>query len=146
MVLTQNEGYRKPPPRFRTLGRVLLARYPAIYRAMRRRHVEYNASLDLVAALERAGSAFVLRPVRPLVVGRMERDLTRLEALYRQGLRGDGGAHARARGLARAVARGHGVARGRFLAVRIAGCGPGREPRGLWVEPGRITPVCEGSP
>ena len=35
--------------------------------------------------MERAGSAFVLRPVRPLVVGRMERDLTRLEALYRQG-------------------------------------------------------------
>ena len=35
--------------------------------------------------MERAGSAFVLRPVRPLVVGRMERDLARLEALYRQG-------------------------------------------------------------
>jgi predicted patatin/cPLA2 family phospholipase len=35
--------------------------------------------------MERAGSAFVLRPVRPLVVGRMERDLPRLEALYRQG-------------------------------------------------------------
>ena len=35
--------------------------------------------------MERAGSAFVLRPVRPLVVGRMERDPGRLEALYRQG-------------------------------------------------------------
>jgi predicted patatin/cPLA2 family phospholipase len=85
VVLTQNAGYRKHPQRFRTAGRVLLARYPAVYRALRRRHIQYNASLDLIASLERAGSAFVLRPVRPLVVGRMERDLARLEALYRQG-------------------------------------------------------------
>jgi predicted patatin/cPLA2 family phospholipase len=85
VVLTTNAGYRKPPQGFRTLGRVLLARHPAIYRAMRRRHIQYNASLDLVASLERAGSAFVLRPVRPLAVGRMERDPARLEVLYRQG-------------------------------------------------------------
>jgi predicted patatin/cPLA2 family phospholipase len=85
VVLTRNAGYRKPPPRFRGWGRVLLWRYPAVYAAMLRRHVVYNASLDLVASMERAGSAFVLRPVRPLAVGRMERDLARLEALYRQG-------------------------------------------------------------
>ena len=85
VVLTRNAGYRKPPPRYRGLSRVLLARYPAVYKAMLRRPAVYNASLDLVARMERAGSAFVLRPVRPLVVGRMERDLGRLEALYRQG-------------------------------------------------------------
>ena len=54
-------------------------------RRMLRRPAAYNAALDLVARMERAGSAFVLRPVRPLVVGRMERDPARLEALYRQG-------------------------------------------------------------
>ena len=85
VVLTRNAGYRKPPPRGRALGRVLLARYPAIHAAMLRRPAVYNASLDLVERMERAGSAFVLRPARPLVVGRMERDLGRLEALYRQG-------------------------------------------------------------
>jgi predicted patatin/cPLA2 family phospholipase len=85
VVLTRNAGYRKPPPRFRALSRALLARYPAVYAAMRRRHAVYNASLDMAASMERAGSALVLRPVRPLVVGRMERDLARLEALYRQG-------------------------------------------------------------
>jgi predicted patatin/cPLA2 family phospholipase len=47
--------------------------------------VVYNASLDTAASMERAGSAFVLRPARPLVVGRMERDLARREALYQQG-------------------------------------------------------------
>ena len=85
VVLTRNAGYRKPPPSYPGLSRVLLARHPAVYRAMLRRPAVYNASLDLVERMERAGSAFVLRPVRPLVVGRMERDLGRLEALYRQG-------------------------------------------------------------
>ncbi len=85
VVLTRNAGYRKEPARFPRLGRGLLARYPAVHAAMLRRHLMYNASLDQVAEMERAGYAFVLRPVRPLVVGRMERDLGRLEALYRQG-------------------------------------------------------------
>ena len=85
VVLTRNAGYRKPPPRLRVLSRVLLARHPAVHAAMLRRPAVYNASLDLVASMVRAGSAFVLRPARPLVVGRMERDLARLEALYRQG-------------------------------------------------------------
>jgi predicted patatin/cPLA2 family phospholipase len=85
VVLTRNAGYRKPPPRLRALSRVLLARYPELSAAMLRRPAVYNASLDLVERMERAGSAFVLRPARPLVVGRMERDPARLEALYRQG-------------------------------------------------------------
>jgi len=85
VVLTRNAGYRKPPPRLRGLSRVLMRRYPALHAAMLRRPAVYNASLDLVEQMERAGTAFVLRPVRPLVVGRMERDLGRLEALYRQG-------------------------------------------------------------
>jgi predicted patatin/cPLA2 family phospholipase len=85
VVLTRNAGYRKPPPSHRAVSRVLLARHPAVYRAILRRSDVYNASLDLVARMERAGSAFVLRPVRLLAVGRMERDTARLDALYRQG-------------------------------------------------------------
>lgn len=85
VVLTRNAGYRKPPPRYAAVGRVLLARHPAVYHALRERHVRYNAALDLVESLERAGSAFVLRPVRALTVGRMERDPAKLDALYRQG-------------------------------------------------------------
>ncbi len=85
VVLTRNNGYRKPPDRPGPLTRTLLHRYPAVLQALRERPVRYNASLDLVESLERAGTAFVIRPVRPLVVGRMERDMARLEALYRQG-------------------------------------------------------------
>ena len=52
---------------------------------MLRRPAVYNPWLDLVEPMERAGSAYDLRPVIPLAVGRMERDPRRLEALYRQG-------------------------------------------------------------
>lgn len=85
IVLTRNAGYRKGPPRFRAATQLFLARYPAIRRALRTRHLRYNATLQHIEELERAGSAFVLRPAAPLVVGRMERDVAKLAALYRQG-------------------------------------------------------------
>jgi len=85
VVLTRNAGFRKRAERLGPVPRLLLARQPAILRALRQRHSRYNACLDRIGALERAGEAFVLRPARPLVVGRMERDVAKLEALYRQG-------------------------------------------------------------
>jgi predicted patatin/cPLA2 family phospholipase len=85
VVLTQNAGYRKEPQRLGAAASLALARYPTLRRALRERHLRYNACLDRVAALEQAGQTFVLRPVRPLVVGRMERDVNKLEVLYSQG-------------------------------------------------------------
>ena len=85
VVLTRNADYRKSAQRLDPLSRWVLRRYPELLRAMRQRHVIYNASLERLAAAEHTGDAFVLRPVRPLVVGRMERDVVKLDALYRQG-------------------------------------------------------------
>ncbi len=85
VVLTQNAGYRKEAQRLGVVGTLALSRYPAIRRAVRERHVKYNASLDRLHSLERAGTAFILRPVKPLVVDRLERDVSRLDALYHQG-------------------------------------------------------------
>jgi len=59
-------GEPQAVPRSQALGRVLLWRSPALCAAMVRRGAGYDVSLDPVAAMERAGSAFVLRPVRPL--------------------------------------------------------------------------------
>lgn len=84
-VLTRNEGYRQEAQSLGLLSRLALVRYPGIRRALRERHVRYNASLDRLASLEQAGDAFVLRPILPLVVDRLERDAAKLDALYRQG-------------------------------------------------------------
>ncbi len=85
VVLTRNAGFRKEAQKLGPVARLLLARYPAIVRALEERHLAYNASLDQVESLEQAGQALVLRPSRPLAVGRMDRNVARLEALYRQG-------------------------------------------------------------
>jgi len=85
VVLTRNAGFRKDAQRLGPIPRLLLSRYPEIVRALRERHTRYNASLELVEARERAGEAFVFRPIRPLTVHRLERDVGKLEALYRQG-------------------------------------------------------------
>ena len=85
VVLTQNAGYRKEAQPLGAAGSLLLARYPGLRRALRARHDRYNACLDSLDQLEKAGLAFVLRPAAALVVDRMERDVAKLETLYRQG-------------------------------------------------------------
>jgi predicted patatin/cPLA2 family phospholipase len=85
VVLTQNAGYRKEPQQLSGVTSLALVRHPGLRHALATRHERYNASLDRLAELEKAGRAFVFRPVKPLIVGRLERDVQRLDALYRQG-------------------------------------------------------------
>jgi predicted patatin/cPLA2 family phospholipase len=85
VILTRNAGYQSSPQELGLVSRRLLRRHPAILRLTLARHLHYNACLARVDALERAGEAFVFRPLQPLVVDRIERDVAKLESLYRQG-------------------------------------------------------------
>lgn len=84
VVLTRNRGYRKPdkpsfvPPFF-------YCRYPALRKAIRMRNMMYNRQICLVEELESKGELVVIRPERPIEVGRMERDTKKLLALYNEG-------------------------------------------------------------
>ena len=60
-------------------------KYPAFCKALHERGEVYNSQLDLVDKLEAQGSVYVLRPERPIEVDRIERDVTKLEALYDEG-------------------------------------------------------------
>ncbi|MBO7263465.1 MAG: patatin family protein [Alistipes sp.] len=84
VVLTRNKGYRKsdkpsfvPPFTYR--------KYPALRKALRCRNIEYNKQIALIEELEDRGEVVVIRPERPIEVGRMERDIKRLTALYDEG-------------------------------------------------------------
>jgi len=85
VVLTRNAGYRHDLKPLSPGIRLALSRYPAVRSAVSDRGVKYNACLDRLALLEQEGEAFVLRPDRPLVVDRLEKDVAKLDALYRQG-------------------------------------------------------------
>jgi len=84
IVLTRNKGYRKKEKDFRLPG-FIYSQYPAIREQLKTRYRRYNALLNYVDSLEEEGKAIVIRPQRPLEVGRTEKDTKRLTALYEEG-------------------------------------------------------------
>ncbi len=84
VVLTRNKGYRKPlkptkiPP-------FIYADYPALREAIRNRNTLYNEQISLVEELESNGEITVIRPEKPIVVDRMERNTQKLLDLYNEG-------------------------------------------------------------
>lgn len=84
VVLTRDADYRKSPE-MTALARLVYRKYPAFVRALENRHVMYNAQAERVAQLEKEGSAFVIRPSRPLEIGRLESDPEKVQQVYDQG-------------------------------------------------------------
>lgn len=84
VVLTRNKGYRKSD-KLSFVPPLVYRKYPALRAALRRRNMEYNKQIALVEELEERGDIVVIRPERPIEVGRMERDVKRLIALYDEG-------------------------------------------------------------
>lgn len=86
IILTRNLGYRKSYSKhLHFLARKKLKRYPKLVDAIGNRYKMYNDTLEKIAALEKEGKVFVLRPQKPLDVDRFEKDQRKLEALYEQG-------------------------------------------------------------
>ena len=84
VVLTRNHGYRKPQKATK-VPFFFYRKYPNVKDAIRGRNAMYNAQMELVETMEREGRVEVLRPVKPVAVGRIERDVNKLLALYQEG-------------------------------------------------------------
>ena len=84
VVLTRNKGYRKSE-RAINLPPFVYGRYPQLRAALERRNALYNEQLALIERLEAESTLTVLRPERPIEVGRIERDTRKLVALYDEG-------------------------------------------------------------
>ncbi|MBQ6947379.1 MAG: patatin family protein [Clostridia bacterium] len=82
IILTQPQGYQKKKNSALPLMRLALHKYPAIVKAMQRRHEVYNETLDYIAGLEAEGKALVIRPPQTLQVGHVEHDPERLQTAY----------------------------------------------------------------
>ena len=85
VVLTRQKGYVKEPESTLALSKVWYHEYPSFLRTIARRHEVYNASVRYVEALEEAGKAVVIRPARPVLIARTEKDVRKLNALYQEG-------------------------------------------------------------
>lgn len=86
LVLTRNRGYRNNS-HDRKIPKFIYKKYPRLRVALSRRIDEYNRQLEMVERMEDSGEALVIRPLRPMDVGRMEKDERKLEALYEEGFR-----------------------------------------------------------
>lgn len=84
VVLTRNLGYRKPQKATK-VPFFFYRKYPNIKDAIRNRNAMYNKQMELVEKMENEGRVGVLRPVKPVEVGRIERDIDKLLALYQEG-------------------------------------------------------------
>ena len=84
VISTRNKGWRDndsdhKQPKF------IYRNYPRLRVALSRRVEVYNHQLDLLDDLEEQGKVIVIRPQKPIVVGRMEKDIDKLENLYEEG-------------------------------------------------------------
>ncbi|NDW18192.1 patatin family protein [Dysgonomonas sp. 216] len=84
VVLTRNRGYRKEKKDIK-IPSFVYRKYPAIREALGKRNALYNAQLDLVEQLEDEGKVIVIRPVAPVTVDRIEKDIQKLNNLYQHG-------------------------------------------------------------
>ena len=84
VVLTRNKGYRKKESKMR-VAKAFYRKYPALQKALQERNAVYNRTMEMVERMEAEGKAVVIRPSNPVVVGRMEKDTSKLIALYEEG-------------------------------------------------------------
>ncbi len=84
VILTRDKSYRKKPE-FQKLSKMVYRKYPHFVTAMSKRHISYNRTLHRILQLEKSGEIFVIRPGKPLEVGRMEKDPDKVEETYLQG-------------------------------------------------------------
>ena len=84
VILTRNRGYRKPQKATK-VPFFFYRKYPKIKETISGRNAMYNRQMELVEEMEREGRVQVLRPVKPVEVGRIERNTDKLLALYQEG-------------------------------------------------------------
>lgn len=84
VVLTRNRGYRNTSKDVK-IPKFIYRKYPRLRLLLSKRIEAYNAQLEMIEHLEAEGSICCIRPERPMEVGRMEKDIKKLEALYEEG-------------------------------------------------------------
>ena len=85
VILTRPAGYVKKKNNLMPLIRKKYKDYPKLVEAMEKRHIIYNKTLSYIAAQEKAGNLFVIRPAQKLEIGKIEKDPRKIKAVYEIG-------------------------------------------------------------
>ncbi|MCR5349677.1 MAG: patatin family protein, partial [Acholeplasmatales bacterium] len=83
IILTQPEGYRKKKSTAPLIR--LLCKYKNISKVMKERYLIYNNQMEEIEKMEKEGTVLVIRPPKPLDIGKSEKDPNKLEEVYQIG-------------------------------------------------------------
>ncbi|TKC14895.1 patatin-like phospholipase family protein [Robertmurraya kyonggiensis] len=86
VILTQTRGYVKKPQSMGWYLRKKYSQYPGLLKAIENRHNVYNETLQYIFDEEKKGNIFVVAPTDKLEVGRYERNIGKLDALFQKGI------------------------------------------------------------
>lgn len=84
VVQTREEGYVKQSED-NFVARHMYGHLTGFYNAIRNRHKMYNAQLRDVKELAENGTIAAIRPSRAMNIGRLEKDVNKIEAMYQLG-------------------------------------------------------------
>ena len=87
VVLTQPRDYVKKPAKspFAALVKAKYRRYPEMLKTLERRAEIYNEETAYIFDQEKQGNTFVVAPVKPLGISRLEMDKAKLRRAYLEG-------------------------------------------------------------
>lgn len=85
VIMTKEKGYRRSPSSMLSLVKFRYRKYPKVYELMKNRHITYNKTLDFMEKQIQLGNTFLIQPKHKSEVGRIEKDQTKLRALYDEG-------------------------------------------------------------
>lgn len=89
VVLTRPLEYRKEPmsEKIQKLLSVKYRKYPAFVKCMKKRHENYNKTVERILKMEENGEVFVIRPSEPITVKTIERNADNLQKVYDLGVK-----------------------------------------------------------
>ena len=86
IVLTRTDDYVKTLSKgVKIAAKLFKGKYPKIAEAVLKRHIMYNEQLEYCKKLEEEGKAVILRPSRETQIKSFEKDLDKMERVYRYG-------------------------------------------------------------
>lgn len=87
VILTQPKGFTKKLTKLMPAFHLFTRRYPAIVKAMGRRHLMYNEQLEYLQQQEEEGRILLIYPPEPLPIGRTEQNEKKMRHVYGLGRR-----------------------------------------------------------
>lgn len=86
IILTRPKGYKKELSRANVYASKLLKRkYPKFSELLLTRHNIYNSEVEYCEKLEKEGKALILRPSEEIQIDSLEKDLKKIDKIYRFG-------------------------------------------------------------